>query len=109
MSHYTQFYVLLLRIKSPSLRTTWVSRTVQEMGFWLCAHLQTHDQEQEEPVFSRHVIRLCTHHLDIVDCLLLELLEGPLGLGLQGEGQALKGLVLAFHTDLSLHLGVRQP
>lgn len=42
--------------------------------------------------------------LDIVDRLLLELLKGPLGLRLQGEGQALQGLVLTLHADLSLHL-----
>lgn len=46
-----------------------------------------------------------THHLDVVDRLLLELLKCPLGLGLQGEGEALQRLVLALHTDLCLHLG----
>lgn len=46
-----------------------------------------------------------THQLDVVDGLLLELLKRPLGLRLQGEGEALQRLVLAFHTDLRLHLG----
>lgn len=46
-----------------------------------------------------------THQLDVVDCLLLELLQRPLGLWLQGEGKALQRLVLALHADLCLHLG----
>lgn len=48
-----------------------------------------------------------THQLDIVDGLLSELLDRPLGLGLQGEGEALQGLPLAFHADLCLHLGAQ--
>lgn len=44
------------------------------------------------------------HQLDVVDRLLPELLQCPLGLGLQGEGEALQGLVLALHADLRLHL-----
>lgn len=47
-----------------------------------------------------------THQLDVVDCLLSELLKCPLGLRLQGEGQALQGLVFALHADLCLHLGM---
>lgn len=45
------------------------------------------------------------HQLDVVDGLLPELLQRPLGVRLQGEGQALQGLVLALHADLCLHLG----
>lgn len=45
-----------------------------------------------------------TYQLDVVDRLLSELLKCPLGLRLQGEGQALQGLVFALHADLCLHL-----
>lgn len=48
-----------------------------------------------------------THQLDVVDGFLSELLDGPLGLRLQREGEALQGLALAFHADLSLHLVVQ--
>lgn len=47
-----------------------------------------------------------TYQLDVVDFLLLERLDGLLGIQLQGEGQALQGLVLALHADLRLHLGM---
>jgi hypothetical protein len=54
-----------------------------------------------------------THQLDVVNHLLFELLKCPLSLRLQGEREALKGLVLAFDTDLCLHLRgralVREP
>lgn len=50
-----------------------------------------------------------THQLDVVDRLLLELLERPLGLRLQWEGEPLQGLVLALHADLGLHLGAGRP
>lgn len=81
-----------------SLRTTQTSRTVQEMGLRLCnTQAGTGGAHSAWPV--------CAYQLDIVDCLLLELLECPLGLRLQGEGQALQGLMLAFHTDLGFHLG----
>lgn len=46
-----------------------------------------------------------TYQLDVVDFLLLERLDGLLSIQLQGEGQALQGLVLALHADLCLHLG----
>lgn len=49
-----------------------------------------------------------THQLDVVDGLLFELLKCPLRCGLQWEGEALQGLVLALHTDLRLHLGARE-
>lgn len=47
-----------------------------------------------------------TYQLDVVDFLLLERLDGLLSIQLQGEGQALQGLVLALHADLRLHLGM---
>lgn len=49
--------------------------------------------------------RARTYQLDVVDFLLLERLDGLLSIRLQGEGQALQGLVLALHADLCLHLG----
>lgn len=88
-----------------SLRTAQTSRTVQEMGLRLY-----NTQAGTAGTGGAHSARpVCAYQLDIVDCLLLELLECPLGLRLQGEGQALQGLVLAFHTDLGFHLGGGRP
>lgn len=44
------------------------------------------------------------HQLDIIDAFLGHQQQGSFGCVLQGEGEALKCLVLALHTDLRLHL-----
>lgn len=44
------------------------------------------------------------YQLDVVDAFLGELLEGFFGRVLQGESEALNGLVLALHDDICLHL-----
>lgn len=49
-------------------------------------------------------MRFHPHQLYVVDALVSELLQGPLGALLQGEGKALQRLVLAVRTDLCLHL-----